>query len=497
MFKNLRLYPSEIFSSSSQIDDLRYSVVRGSLALIISQGVSFGLSMINTLVLARLLTPSDFGLIGMVTVVINFLAMFKDAGLSTATIQNEKINSRQISTLFWINVLISLALGLIILISSPLVAAFYKKTELTAVTATLSFSFVLQGLCIQHIALLQRHLRFVTVAVIEISSLVANLVTALVMAILGFRYWALVGGTMAGAITMLFSTYYNCRWKPGRMEKGTGVRNMIKFGGQLTISNFVHYISRNLDSLLIGRFIGAEQLGLYSKAFSLLMTPLNQVRAPLTTLSLPVLSSLKNDKIRYQNYYRQLLDISISLALPISIYSLLEGEFLIDLLLGQQWKNAVPVFKIFSVAGVFVAMSAAPGLVMLSQGYAKRHMQLTILTSLLISFSFIAGIPFGIKGVALGYTITSFLIMIPLIYYGFRGTPIRIRFVLESMVGPLIATSIAGMSAYVFRIAINLDQVMIHILTALVFFALYTGITMSRSRTRDTLRSIMESILKK
>jgi len=495
MSNSLRLNPSEIFSNNYRAQDLKHTVVQGSLALMFSQGLSFGLSMVSTLVLARLLTPSDFGLIGMVTVVVNFLGMFKDAGLSTATVQNEKIDSSQISTLFWINVLLSLVLGIVILLASPLVSVFYKKPELAAVTAVLSISFILQGLCIQHIALLQRHLKFTTVAINDISALIMNIVVAVVMAALGFHYWALVGGTIASTITLLILTFYSCPWKPGRVQKGNGVRDMMKFGGRLTVSNFVHYFSRNLDSLLIGRFIGAEPLGLYSKAFSLLMSPLNQIRAPLTTLSLPVLSSLRGEPERYQSYYRQLLDVSISLALPLSVYCFLEGEFLIRILLGQQWMAAVPVFKVFSIAGVFVAMSAAPGLVMLSHGFAKRHMHLTILTAVMISVSFLIGIPFGIKGIAWGYTIASFLIMIPLISYGFRDTPIKPRLIFEAISGPLLATSVAGVAVFIFIYSFSSDQIIVHVFTGLLFLIIYVFITLLRPRTRDTLRSIWDSIV--
>jgi O-antigen/teichoic acid export membrane protein len=497
MFNNLRLNPSDIFNNDFQGQELRHTVVKGSLALVFSQGISFGLSMISTLVLARLLTPTDFGLIGMVTVVINFIALFKDAGLSTATIQNSKIDSRQISTLFWINAGISLSLALIILLSSPLIAIFYKKPELTAVTAILSIEFLVQGTIIQHRALLQRHLKFTALAIIDIISQLSMIAVAIVMAALGFRYWALVGGTLASTFTLILLTVYSCPWSPSKMHKGTGVRNMLKFGGRLTLSNFVHYLSRNTDNLLIGRIIGAESLGLYSKSFSLLMTPLNQIRTPLTTLSLPVLSSLKNHTERYRSYFRQLLDISISLALPISIYCFLEGDFLIRILLGPKWMSAVPVFKILSVAGVFVALSAAPGLVMLSHGYAKRHLHLTIITATIVAVSFIIGVRFGINGVAFGYTIANFLIMIPLISFAFKGTPITIRLVLDAMIGPLFASIIAGILAYFFLVFSSNESITRHILAGLIFLAIYLALTWLRPQTRSTLKSIWESIVSK
>lgn len=497
MLNSLRLKPSDIFSNDFQSQELRNTVVKGSLALVLSQGMSFSLSMVNTMVLARLLIPADFGIVGMVTVFVNLIAMFKDAGLSTATIQNKNIASQQISTLFWINAGISLVLGIAILILSPFVAAFYKKPELTAVTAVIAVSFILQGFTIQHSALLQRHLKFTALAINDIIAQLIMMVVAITLAAFGFRYWALVGGAIARTITLIMLTYYSCPWIPGRMQKGTGVRNMLKFGGHLTGSNFVGYFASNLDSLLIGRFIGAEPLGLYSRAFTLLMQPLNQIKSPLTALSLPVLSSLKNDPARYQSYFRQFLDISISLALPISVYCFLESNFLIRLLLGQQWMDAVPVFKIFSVAGVFIALSGAPGMVMLSHGFSKRYLHLSILTAVIISVSFIAGVPFGITGVAIGYTVANFLIMIPLIYYGFRGTPIKISLILESINGPLFAVMIAGILTYIFIILYSTDSLTKHILTGFIFFAVYITFTILRPKTRATLKSILESIVSK
>lgn len=497
MFKKLRLYPSDIFSNDFQGQELRYTVVKGSMALVLSQGISFGLSMVNAMVLARLLTPSDYGLVGMVTVFINFLVMIKDAGLSTATIQNNKITNGQISTLFWINSSISLVLGIIVLFSAPLVAVFYKKPELTTVTAVLSISFILQGLSIQHYALLQRHLKYTVLAINEILAQLINLTTAIIMALNGFGYWALVGGTMARTITLLLLTYFSCPWLPGKMQKGTGVRSMVMFGGRLTFSYLIGYLSRNLDNLLIGRFVGAEPLGLYSRAYSLLMQPLSQVTGPLSSISLPVLSALKNDQIRYNSYYRKLLDISISLALPISVYCFLESEFLVRVLLGEKWMDAEPVFKIMSIAGVFVATSGAPGLVMISHGFSKRYLHLSLMAAVIVSVSFIIGIPFGITGVAVAFTIASFIKMIPYTYFGIKGSHVKIHLILRSVIGPVFSASVAGLLAYFFIISFTKETILKHILIGLIFFILYTFLTLLRPKTRDTLRSIKESVFSK
>ncbi len=494
MLRELRLFPDNIFSDDYKNKELKHDVIRGSLALLVSQAASVGLSMVNTLILARLLIPSDFGLIGMVTVFINFLVLFKDAGLSTATIQNEKISSGQISTLFWINALISIGLGLVILLISPLVAAFYKKPELAAITAVLSVSFIIQGFSIQHNALLQRHLKFRTTALVEVIAQSSSVIVAITMALTGFRYWALVGGTMTRSVVLTILTYFFCPWMPGRIQKGTGVRRMLRFGGHLTGSYFIGYLSRNLDSLLIGRIIGAAPLGLYNRAYTLLMQPLTQISGPLTSLSLPVLSSLRNEPERYKSYYRQLLDVLVSLALPVTVYCFLEGEFLIKIFLGQKWIEAVPVFRILAIGGIFVAISSAPGLVMLSHGFSDRYFLINIVTSAITSLSLVIGVFFGIKGVATAYALASFIKMIPLLSFSFRDTPVKLKIILESISGPIIAAFMAALSAFLFLYIIPDDKVFRHIIAGCVYFLVYVAITSFRQRTRETVRSILHNI---
>ncbi|MFC1794045.1 oligosaccharide flippase family protein, partial [Planctomycetota bacterium] len=190
--------------------DLKGRSVRGGMTTMSAQVIKFILSTTGIVVLARLLTPNDYGLIGMVAVVVNFAAMFKDAGLSMATVQKDKITHDQISTLFWINILISAFLGICILTVSPLVARFYGRPELTAVTAALSVSFIISGLMIQHQALMRRHMQFGKLAIIQIASQVITLVVTIVLALQGWRYWALVGGSISTALAGLLLTFFFC-----------------------------------------------------------------------------------------------------------------------------------------------------------------------------------------------------------------------------------------------------------------------------------------------
>ena len=495
MLKKYRIDPAIIFDSISHEGEFKDNVVKGSLATGMSQGASMGLTIVSAVVLARLLTPDDFGLVGMVNVFINFLFLFKDIGLSHATIQKDKITRPQISTLFWINCMISLTLGLTMLISGPLLSKFYDRSELTAIVALLAIPFVIEGMIIQHTALLRRHLRFTSVAIAEIMSRLSFLITAIIMAVMGFSYWSLVGGHIVRATVLLLFIFYSCPWIPGKMQKGTGVRSMMKFGGHVTVGNILAYLARNLDQILIGKMSGAVALGLYSKAYQLLMQPLTQIKLPLRSLSLPILSSLKKEPERYRSYFNKLLDISISLAIPVAVYCFLESEFLIRIILGPQWMDAVPVFRILAIGGIFVSASFLPGLALLSHGYSKKYMQLLIITAVIQSASFAAGAPFGINGIAIAYTVSSFLVLIPMVLMSFKGTNVKADTFFLTILWPMLAATAAGSLAFALMKLLPQEGIVNHLIIAAVYFMVYTALTLVRKDTRNTLRSIWQSVI--
>lgn len=365
-----------------------------------SQGALFVLRVAGTVVLARLLTPADYGLIGMVTVVVNFAAMFKDAGLSMATVQKEKISREQISTLFWINVLISVVLGLCVLVGSPLVASFYGKPELTAVTATLSVSFIISGLSIQHAALLQRHMRFGALAIVQITAQLLTVTVTIVLALYGWRYWALVGGSLTTAFSSVVLTLFFCPWMPGRMQKETGVRDMLKFGGHLTGFNFINYFSRNADNILIGRFIGAEALGLYTKAYQIVYLPLANVRNPVNAVAIPVLSSLKNEPERFRRYYGNIVFILAFVSMPLMAFCVMFPKELILLVFGPQWLSMTDIFRVLAIAGFIQPVTGTRGALLVACGKSKMYLLLGAITAVFMVTGFCIGIIWGVIGVA-------------------------------------------------------------------------------------------------
>lgn len=483
-----------LFESAHLSQDLARKSVRGGVTTLTAQGVQFALNTAGTIVLARLLTPVDYGLVGMVTVITGFLEMFKTAGLSLATVQQERISREQISTLFWINSLISAALGLLILGCSPLVAMFYKRPELTAVTAVLSFPFIINGLIIQHRALLQRHMMFGALRTVLVISQVIGLGTTIALALLGWRYWALVGGTIVGSLSTTALTFYFCSWIPGRMQKGTGALKMLKFGGHVTGFNFVNYFSRNADNMLIGRFIGANALGLYAKAYNLFWMPIAQLRSPLNEVAMPAFSSLRNQPERYAKYYRSLLDILSSLTVPLSLYCLLEADFLIRTLLGPQWIGAVPVFRILAVIGPLQTVTGLCGLVQLSLGLSKKYFYIGIATSCVFVISFVVGLRYGIEGVAGAYVLANVILFFPSLLYSLRGSPVGVALTLRAVMWPFVISLAGTACAALARRYVVGDTTVGHLVVLGIFAVVVLAASLCRRTVRETIGLLKPSL---
>ena len=386
--------------------------------------------------------------------------VFKDLGLSTATVQKGQVNHQQISTLFWINVGISTIAMLVTAALAPAIAWFYKEPRLIWIGLALSTSFLFVGLGVQHQALLRRQMRFAAIMTRDITAMLIGAGLAIVLAWRGAVYWALVAmqvGTAASGTIMLWLV---CKWRPGWPVRRAGVRPMLRFGLDITGFQIVNYFARNTDKILLGRFHGPSVTGLYSRAYSLLMLPINQIRAPLAAVAVPALSHLQNEPIRYARYYYKLVSVLAFLTMPLAGFLFVCSENIIRLLLGEKWMDADPIFKILAAAGFIQAVETTWGLTMISLGMGRKYLTIGIFRSVIFVLAFAVGVPWGACGVALSYVISEYLVMIPSLWYSFRDTPVSLmgffKVISRPAVTSLAATAIMFL-AYKFLLANQAD----------------------------------------
>jgi len=272
--------------------------VRGGFATVSAQGLKFVIQTATTMVLARLLSPQDFGLQGMMVLVTGFLGFFQDAGLGIATVQRLEVTHEQTSTLFWINVALGAILATLCAALAPLLVAFYHEPRLYWVAVISGATFMFNGLAVQHAALLGRGMRFVTQAKIGVLSLMVSSVTGIAMALLGYRYWSLVGMALASSIVGTALVWLAVRWVPGPPRRRSGVRSMLRFGGLAICNSFVVFLAWNAEKILLGRYWGADALGLYGRAYQLITLPVHQLEVAVAGVALPALSRIQHDAER-------------------------------------------------------------------------------------------------------------------------------------------------------------------------------------------------------
>ncbi len=401
---------------------------RGGAVTFASQGFKFFLSIGATMVLGRLLRPTDYGLIGMVVVVTGFVSMFKDLGLSAATVQSEEITSVQVSTLFWMNVALSVGVGLLTIALAPAVAWFYGEPRLTPITMMYAFGFLFGGLTVQHEALLHRQMRFAAQAACEIVALLVTIAVTITLAWRGVGYWALVGGHLTTSFIYMVGIWAVCRWRPGRPARASGVRPLLRFGGNLTGFGVVNFFARNLDNMVIGRVWGSQQLGLYTKAYQLLTLPIDQINSPITTVAVPALSRLNDSPERYRRAYLRMIEKIAVLTMPGIALLIATADWVVLVILGPQWTEAGHIFAALGVAALIQPIANTTGWLFISQGRTHDMFRYGVVASTVIVAAILAGLPWGALGVATVYAVVWVTIVTPLLFYwvGRRG-PVRPR----------------------------------------------------------------------
>lgn len=286
-----------------------------------------------------------------------------------------------------------------------------------------------------------------------------------------------------------------CNWIPGPMQRRSGVRKMLKFGGYITGAKFAQLLENNMDMILIGRILGADLLGLYSKAHNLYKQPIAQVRGPLIQVAIPALSAIKNDPQRYARYMYRLFEIIATVAVPISIYCLIEADFIIKLLLGPKWLAAIPVFRILAISAIVMAVANVRGLALLSLGLGSRYLTIWVIQAVGVVTSFAIGLNWSIVGVAAAYTIFCYIFFIPSLAWCFKGTPLTMKGFFKA-VAPAAMTSVTcGAAIAVPKYVLGWEGGAAHIAFALGFFGMFAGMSLMRREFRDNAGAIIRQAL--
>ena len=406
------------------------------------------LRMGSLMVLARLLAPKEFGLVGMVTAFTGVLNLFRDFGLSTATVQRTHVTEEQISTLFWINILVGTALALILACMAPFVAVFYHEPRLVWVSLAVATSFIFNGAGVQHTALLERQMRFTALAMIDIISLVVSTVIGIAMAAAGFGYWALVASAVTLPLVSTLCLWFTTGWRPGRMHLQEEVRSMLRFGGTFTLISLIIYTAYNLEKVLLGRYWGASALGLYGRAYQLINLPTENLNSAFGGVAFSGLSRVRHEPERFRSYFLRGYSLVLALTIPITIAAALFAHDLIHVVLGPKWDDVADIFRFLAPTILIYALINPLLWPTLSLGMIGRNLKLVSVLAPLVICGYVIGLPYGPKGVAIGYSTVMTLWAIPHIAWCIHGTVISLRDIFAAASRPFVSGIAAAALAF-------------------------------------------------
>ena len=479
---------SPYFETDHLLDNLQGRTFRGGFVTLISQAVKMLLQVLSAAILGRLLLPRDFGLLAMVMSVTAFIGMFKDLGLSNATVQRPQITHGQVSGLFWINCALSAGVALVVATLAPFIAWFYHEPKLLGITLVLSANFIFSGLTVQHQALLRRQMQFKITAVIDMVSMACGVATAIVMAGLHFGYWSLVGAQFGTSITNCALVWSSCKWRPGAFQRRVGLRPMLSFGGHITGFTVLNYFTRNFDNIFIGRVLGSGPLGIYSRAYALLMLP-GQVNQPMATVLLPGLSRLQNNPSEYRKLFLRAVGAISLVTVPIVTFSFFFAHDVILVLLGPRWIAVARIFQLLAPAAAVGAMVFAPNWLSQSLGRPEQQFRYALISAPICIAGFLVGIRWGVEGVATSFSVTFVGLLWAYVWYATRNSPIKFSNVVVSFLSAFVPACFAGVITWGLRrmMLSEASALTVLIVCAPVFTALCFSIAMLSKNSRSLI----------
>ena len=407
---------------------IKIRTMSGAIASAGGQGGQLVLTFAYNAILARLISPHDFGLVATAMVVAGFLQVFKDAGLSTATIQRDDITYAQVSNLFWLNVVVGGSAMLGMAATAPVVAWFFHQRELVGISVALSIAFLLEGLVVQQVAILNRQMRFALLSGVELGCAAAGFLIGVIMALTNWGYWSLVGATLSTTVFRVTTVWTLSRWRPQWPARGSGTRPLVRFGADLTLVGIVYALSRGCDSLLIGRYLGSDAVGLYSRATALVTRPLERLIAPVYAVIVPALSRLQTEPERYRRAFVQVFDGLAIAAFVLAGLLFPLSDALVKVILGDKWDAAAPIFAALTFAVVYLPLASATSWLYTSQGRGRDLLVTTCVGAAIMVVAFLAGLQFGATGVAIAYSASSLFLILPLTFYiAGRAGPVTTR----------------------------------------------------------------------
>ena len=454
---------------------LKHQAASGVKWSTVSQVSRQGTMLLTTIILARLLTPSDFGLVGMAMVVIGFIEMFKDLGTSAAIIQKKEIPESLLSSIFWVNAGFGILSMAVLFFGAPLGGLFFHEHLVIPILRVLSFGFFISCISILQKAILERSLAFHTLAKIEITAVACGSVTGVGLALLGARVWSLVFQSLTTVLVTTILLWLSSPWKPKWVFYWQEVRSISSYSLNLVGFKIFNYFARNMDYLLIGRYLGALELGYYTLAYRILLFPLQNISGVVVRVMFPVYSSIQDDNLRFSRAYLKVAATIALITLPMMMGVFALARPFVLSVFGEQWRPVILLIMILAPIGMIQSVGTTVGAIYLAKGRTDWMFRWGIVAGLFLMIAFVIGLHWSIMGVAAAYAIASLILFYPSFAIPFTLIDLQFKHLLRVLYRPLansliMFASIIALRAMLPTILSNVTVFCLLILSGIIIY---------------------------
>ena len=415
----------------------------------VNKGVQSALALLITVMLARLLQPEDFGLVAMATIFTIFMGFFNEFGSGSAIIQKQGLGQREISSIFWFNLLVGLITTIVTVIVAPFIAMFFKEPRLGPILVVLSFTFFLSSLYNVHQAQLVKNLEFRFLYIVRISCTISSGLLAIILAYKGYGVWSLVWQAVAEELFTLILLWIPYRWYPLMHFRWSEVRLIMNFSMNYLGFNIVNFISERLPHLLIGKFLGSESLGFYTLAQRIVAFPLETTSYITGNVLFPVFSRIQDDNLRIGELYLHAMKHVGFIIFPLMVGLFITAPELIQIVFGLKWMPAIFILQVLSVAGILQSISINNSVLYLTKGRTDLQFMTSLLFLLVMAMSIYIGTNWGIRGVAISYVIASFIIIYPSLVISYGVVNLKVYRLLQTLKEAFMITAVMGIPLFV------------------------------------------------
>ncbi|MEG0007288.1 MAG: MOP flippase family protein [Aeromonas sp.] len=408
----------------------------------LSKAIQIALQLISLTVLTRLLSPDQYGLMAMATVVTNFTLILRDLGTAAAIIQRNELDQSIKSTVFWLNIIMGLSISILIVFTSPVIASLFNEQGLVPVLMWMAMSFPIASLGTVQQALLERESHFRTVASIDIFASSIGLLVALVMAYQNFGVYSLVGQTLTfcGVSTLLL--WCSAHWRPSFIFATEQLHQLLGFSGNLTAFNLINYFSRNADAMIIGHYFTAAVLGAYSLAYRVMLFPLQSLTFVVSRSLYPLMSRKQDQPTEVKAMYLRVVTLVASITAPMMAGLAVLREPFTIIVFGMQWSLLPSILLWLAPTGFIQSIVSTSGTVCMANGKTKLLMRLGMFSSLLFVTAFLIGAQFDVQTLAMLYLIANVINALPAMYFTMQTIKGNLSELAKCLLAPLTCSII-------------------------------------------------------